>query len=147
MAVAGKGSVDFFEAFPFGKDQRGRSAEFNSCSLAAHRCDPAYGQDIPSCVLPWPARSTDVELHTYDGTGDQDWWVRRIAHRVGSGSVTRSSGAWSRPAGPGRRLEPAHETIRPFPGHLPRIQGDPSDRGAALAEALADPRVVDEFQL
>ncbi|HET6481978.1 MAG TPA: cell division protein FtsK [Actinoplanes sp.] len=83
-----KGSVDIFEPFPFGEDQRGRVVRlqlmFTSLLIGAI---PRMGKTFAARV-PALACSLDpiVELHIYDGKGGQDWRpFERIAHRVGFG--------------------------------------------------------------
>jgi S-DNA-T family DNA segregation ATPase FtsK/SpoIIIE len=83
-----KGTVDVFEPFPFGQDQRGRVVPlllmFTSLLVGAI---PRMGKTF-AARLPALAAALDpiVELHIYDGKGGQDWRAfARIAHRTGYG--------------------------------------------------------------
>jgi S-DNA-T family DNA segregation ATPase FtsK/SpoIIIE len=83
-----KGSVDVFEPFPFGEDQRGRPVRlllmFTSLLIGAiPRMGKTFAARLPALAC---ALDVLVELHIYDGKGGQDWRAfERIAHRVGFG--------------------------------------------------------------
>jgi S-DNA-T family DNA segregation ATPase FtsK/SpoIIIE len=83
-----KGTVDVFEAFPFGEDQRGRLVRmqlmFTSLLIGAiPRMGKTFAARLPALAC---ALDAIVELHIYDGKGGQDWrGFDRIAHRVGFG--------------------------------------------------------------
>jgi S-DNA-T family DNA segregation ATPase FtsK/SpoIIIE len=83
-----KGSVDIFEPFPFGEDQRGRIVRlqlmFTSLLIGAiPRMGKTFAARVPALAC---ALDPIVELHIYDGKGGQDWRpFERIAHRVGFG--------------------------------------------------------------
>ncbi|MEV7622657.1 cell division protein FtsK [Actinoplanes sp. NPDC089786] len=83
-----KGSVDVFEPFPFGEDQRGRPVRlllmFTSLLIGAiPRMGKTFAARVPALAC---ALDPIVELHIYDGKGGQDWRVfERVAHRIGFG--------------------------------------------------------------
>lgn len=83
-----RGTVDVFEPFSFGEDQRGRpvplSLMFTSLLVGAI---PRMGKTVAG-RLPVLACGLDptVELHIYNGKGPVDWLpFERIAHRIGFG--------------------------------------------------------------
>ncbi|MEV6629297.1 cell division protein FtsK [Actinoplanes sp. NPDC051470] len=86
--LIGKGSVDVFEPFPFGEDQRGRPVRllmmFTSLLIGAiPRMGKTFAARVPALAC---ALDPIVELHIYDGKGGQDWRAfERVAHRVGFG--------------------------------------------------------------
>ena len=83
-----KGSVDIFEPFAFGEDQRGRIVRlqlmFTSLLIGAiPRMGKTFAARVPALAC---ALDPIVELHIYDGKGGQDWRpFEHIAHRVGFG--------------------------------------------------------------
>lgn len=83
-----EGTVDIFEPFPFGEDQRGRIIRlqlmFTSLLIGAiPRMGKTFAARVPTLAC---ALDAIVELHIYDGKGGQDWRpFERIAHRVGFG--------------------------------------------------------------
>jgi S-DNA-T family DNA segregation ATPase FtsK/SpoIIIE len=83
-----KGSVDIFEPFPFGEDQRGRLVQmqlmFTSLLTGAiSRMGKTFAARLPALAC---ALDPIVELHIYDGKGGQDWRAfERVAHRIGFG--------------------------------------------------------------
>ena len=83
-----KGSVDIFEPFAFGEDQRGRVVRlqlmFTSLLIGAiPRMGKTFAARVPALAC---ALDPIVELHIYDGKGGQDWRpFERIAYRVGFG--------------------------------------------------------------
>jgi S-DNA-T family DNA segregation ATPase FtsK/SpoIIIE len=83
-----KGSVDIFEPFPFGEDQRGRLVQvqlmFTSLLTGAiSRMGKTFAARLPALAC---ALDPIVELHLYDGKGGQDWRAfERAAHRIGFG--------------------------------------------------------------
>ncbi|PRY17627.1 cell division protein FtsK [Pseudosporangium ferrugineum] len=83
-----KGTVDVFEPFPFGEDQRGRPVRlllmFTSLLIGAiPRMGKTFAARLPALAC---ALDPLVELHIYDGKGGQDWRAfEPIAHRIGFG--------------------------------------------------------------
>lgn len=83
------GTVDLFEPFPFGQDQRGRPVPLqlmftNMIVGSIPRMGKTFAARLPALAA---ALDPTAELHVWDGKGGKDWrGFAQVAHRIGFGA-------------------------------------------------------------